>query len=218
MGKLPDSEFDGIRSGYFEVAFAVKETEKTLSLKELRDGLQEISRTGQRAMIYGDALHHRSKPVEYAIESVCPTNDEEAARGYDGEYLRFRSDGFLYYAGQYNYDHKADKPNLFINWPIVSVGRLLVFASAACKLWDDEPKFLFGCRFTGLEGRHLSDPRNQMFIFHNRSVCKSPEVTLQTIELATEEVEDGFADILHEYLFPLYEHFDYFQLSRELVA
>ena len=218
VGNLPENDFDGIRGGYYDIAVAVEEADKTLSLNELRDGLLEISRTDRCAIVDGQALHHRARPVNHAIEPLLPKNVDKVTHGYDTEYFRFRTDGFLYYAGQYNFGHRIEKPSLFFGWPIVCIGRALMFASAACKLWVEEPKFLFGCRFTGLSGRQLTDGRNGKFMYHSHHECVSPEVTLRTVTISAATVDGSLVDTVHDLLFPLYEHFDYLKLSRDMVA
>ncbi len=215
---LPDSEYDGIRSGRIEVAFAVQETDRILSLTELRDGLQEIARNDQRANMLDEALHRRTKPIQHAIESVCPTDAGEAARGYDSDYLRFRTDGYLFYAGQYHYYFGSNEPSLIFDFPIYSIGRALIFALAACKLWEKAPSFLFSSRFLGLAGRRLSNRNGSVFHRLQGAVCYSPEVKLRTLTLSTDQVNNCFVDTLHNILIPLYEHFNYLQLSRNSVA
>lgn len=218
VGKLPENDFEGLRGGYYEIAVAVKEAEKTLSLMELRDGLQEITRTDQRAIVDGRALHDRAKPVNHAIETVCPSNVDKVAHGFYTDYFRFRTDGYLFYAGEYNYGASDNKPSLFLDWPIVCIGRALIFASAAGKLWVEEPGFIVGCRFTGLAGRQLSHRRNEPSFHTNQSECVSPNVTLKTVMISADQVDNCLVDTVHQLLFPLYEHFDYLQLGRNRVA
>ncbi len=218
INNLPENDFKGMRSGYYEIAIAVNETENTLSLNELRDGLLDMYGTDRRAIVDSQALHHRSRPVNHVIESVYPPNVDKVDHDHYTEYFRFRTDGFLFYAGQYNYDHSIEKPSLFYGWPIICIGRALIFASAACKLWMEEPEFLFGCRFTSLSGRQLTDGRNGKFRYHGYHECVSPEVTLRTVTIAAADVDNKLVDTAHGMLIPLYEHFDYQQLGRDSVA
>ena len=218
VANLPENDFDGIRGGYYDIAVAVEEADKTLSLNELRDGLLEFSRTDQRAIVDGSALQHRALPVNHAIEPVIPVNVDKVAHRFYTEYFRYRTDGFLYYAGHYNHGHNVERPSLFFDWPIACIGRALIFASAACKLWVQEPEFLFGCRFTGLSGRQISDRCGRMFEFIDGNVCYSPEVTLKAVTLSSDQVDNCLVDTLHELLIPLYEHFNYLQLGRNWVA
>lgn len=215
---LPVNDSNGIRSGYYEIAIAVKQADKAISLNELRDGLLEISRADNRAIVDGQALHHRSKPVNHAIETFIPPNVSKLAHKYYTEYFRFHTDGLLFYAGQYNYGGEIKEPSLFFDWPIRCMCRALLFASAACKLWVQEPEFLFGCRFTGLSGRHISHRNGPIFHDFDGNICYSPNVNLKTRSLSTSEVEDRLVDTLHMLLTPLYEHFNYLQLCRNSVA
>lgn len=71
------------------------------------------------------------------------------------------------------------------------------------------------CRFTGLADRFLTSVDGRRMLFDDR-VTRTNEITLKG-QATLDGVRDNLAEILHQLLTPLYERFNFFPLSRDLV-
>ena len=103
--------------------------------------------------------------------------------------------------------------------PAKRVGEALIFAHRLATTFDGVEQVALQCRFTGLTNRHLTFlgafgvwPRFTL----GQSVSHAPEAELQG--LATlRQIEDNLTEVVHGFLYPLYERFGFYQLPLATV-
>ena len=75
------------------------------------------------------------------------------------------------------------------------------------------------CHFTGLEGRSLCQPPWDDYFFGDSiSGPSRTDKVMLTEQITLQQVQDNLAEFLHPLLQRLYEKFDFYELSFDLVA
>ena len=93
------------------------------------------------------------------------------------------------------------------------VGEALIFAKRLSDVFGDIEQIAFRCRFTGLDGRHVVSLRG---ILPWRRVCRTDVVELSG-QATPQQVDNNLEEIVHRFLVPLYERFDFYELPFSVV-
>lgn len=103
--------------------------------------------------------------------------------------------------------------------PAGRVGEALIFAGRLATTFDEVDHVALQCRFNGLANRHLTHlgamgtwPRFTL----GQSVSRTPEAELRKL-VTLPQMEDNLAEVVHEFLSPLYERFGFYQLPLATV-
>ena len=139
------------------------------------------------------------------------------------DFWRVSNTGQLYSIRGYTEDdvphHSQPGTVLDVRVPSARVGEALIFAGRLATTFDGVDHVALQCRFTGMAGRHLTHlgamgvwPRFTL----GQSVSGTPEVELQRL-VTLPQIEDNLAEVVHEFLTPLYERFGFYQLPFDTV-
>ena len=219
LGDRPCDDAARLPNGFCEVAFSVVSPEVSLSLRDLRDKMERLSQHSNHSLRPFSNAHYRERPMGNAIETLYPEQCERVSDSGLAYYWHATIDGKFYYVGPYNYGSANASRDLNIVCPIVCIALALRYAASICKSWGAEATFLFGCRFTGLNGRELSSSKMQtQMSLSGEYYCCNTDMALETVCLQVERVEVETADTLHRILSPLYEQFNYFPLHANHVV
>ena len=100
--------------------------------------------------------------------------------------------------------------------PVWRVAEPLLHVARLARLFDGDATIVMLGRYTGLANRTLASLDNRRHIHDGRrSADNEFEISL-TASVA--EIEDNLAELLHPALRPLYERFDFFELTMALVT
>ena len=147
-------------------------------------------------------------------------NGRRSGESYLCDFWRASLDGKLYTIRGYIEDGQGNAPStvIYTTLPILRIGEGLLFASRFAETFEEVNQIAIHCRFTRLEGRILSSPPGA-FPLPSFLICSSStdEVTL-TGQITQQQVQDNLAEFLHPLLQQLYEKFNFFRLSFDLVA
>ena len=219
----PDSSPARFPHGYYEMAFSLVGATPANSLDELRNRLSDAGRidlSGWPPFLYASG---QSRPHDDFVEAWLGRPDHNGWRhreSYQYDFWRASRDGKLYTVRGYREDdergHKPPGRMFHTTLPIWRVGEGLLFASRFAATFEEVDQIAVYCRFTGLENRCLVITHfNALLPMDNP--CSTGEVIL-TGQITQQQVQDNLAEVLHPLLRPLYEKFDFYELSFDHVA
>ena len=139
------------------------------------------------------------------------------------DFWRVSNTGHLYSIRGYTEDdvpqHAQPGTGFDVRVPAARVGEALIFAGRLAATFDGVDQVALQCRFTGLTDRCLTHfdamgvwPRFTL----GQYVSRTPEAELRRL-VALRQIEDNLAEVVHEFLSPLYERFGFYQLPLATV-
>ena len=168
--------------------------------------------TALRQYIYGDFVEAwLGKPVENRM----------TAEPFLSDFWRASDVGDLYSIQGYFEDGVLQQVvpgrSFDVDLTIQRVGEALIFARAWAETFEGVEQISFRCRLTGLNDRSLIYLR-AITAFHVRfpKLCHTDVVELHG-QATPQQLEDNLAEVVHSFLRPLYERFDFFELQIESV-
>ena len=223
----PDNSPARFPHGYYEMAFSLVGATPANDLIELQNRLsvaRQIKLSGWTPFLELQVPGW----VPYAHEDFVEAwlgrpdyNGRRAEESYLCDFWRVSLDGKLYTIRGYLEDGQGNDPGrvVYTTTPILCIGEGLLFASRLAETFEESNQIAIHCRFTGLEGRCLSNPPWVLPLpsFLMVSSSSTDEVTL-TGQFTQQQVQDNLAEALHPLLQRLYEKFNFFNLSFDLVA
>ena len=150
-----------------------------------------------------------------------PVANQMTAEPFLLDFWRASADGDLYSIQGYFEDgvpqHAVPGRAFDVGMTIQRVGEALIFARAWAETFEGVEQISFRCRLTGLNGRSLIYLR-AITAFHGRfpRLCQTDVVELHG-QATLQQIEDNLAEVVHSFLRPLYERFDFFELQPEAV-
>ena len=220
----PDASPARFPHGYYEMAFSLVGATPANSLGELQDRLSEAGKIG--LSVCPPFLHAslQARPHDDFVEAWLGRSDHDDWRPRSSDHCDFWNaslDGKLYTIRGYLEDDERDNGpppgHVFhTTLPIWRIGEGLLFASRFAETFEEVDKIAVYCRFTGLKDRCLAFTRLNRLCFTNDS-SSTDGVTL-TEQFTQLQVQDNLAEVLHPLLQPLYEKFNFFNLSFDDVA
>lgn len=211
--------------GYYQVSTQLVGASPADTLDVLKDRLSHARRiklTGWTPFLDMNQEPWRPRPIDGHIEAwIGPRTDENTPREpYYSDYWRASRKGQLYtirgYAEDSLWGRQSAQPGtvLDVTLPVRHIGEVLYFASRFLEKFENVQTVLINCRFTGLSGRTLTS------ITHRRDVrtraCSSDKIE-SNVSVTPRQLEENMVEVVHQLLTPLYEAFDFFVLSRQLV-
>ena len=220
----PDNSPVRFPHGYYEMAFSLVGATPANNLDELKNRLRDAGRidwSGWPPFLY--TLSQAPYPHEDFVESWLGQPDHNGRRhreSYQHDFWRASLDGKLYTIRGYREDDERDNnpPGRIFHTtlPIWRIGEGLLFASRFAETFAEVDKIAVYCRFTGLKGRHLAITRFNTPCSTNDS--SSTDKVILKEQFTQQQVQDNLAEVLHSFLQPLYEKFNFFRLSSDYVS
>lgn len=204
--------------GYWMFSYSVEDEFDQPSLNELLELLREVKghETGWPTwLISGDHVYPHNEMIEgWFIEN---TSDDPA----HADFWRATPNGNLFLLRGYEEDSQDElgPGEVFdIILPIWRVGECLLHAKRLSReLCDGTPSLAVDIRWTGLEDRNLASIDNRRGVFppvehqaHQDTVSVSQVVNVEEIEGALPELVENLTQ-------PLYQTFDFFDPSSQLI-
>ena len=100
---------------------------------------------------------------------------------------------------------------LTVNISVIRIWECLRFASRFMRAFGDIEEVVVRCQYTGLSSRTLIESLEPAFSIR-RGVSQVDEVLL-TGQFTLQQLEDNMPEVLRQLMVPLFEHFDFFQLT-----
>ena len=225
VADLPPDEPARFPRGSFELGFRLVGAEPAPSLADLRERLALARRTRCTGWpLFLEMSSHGREPhiVDGAIEAWVGRrtgggwrDDDPSLRDFwrasrDGELFSvrgFKEDALQGYAPGSAFD---------VTLPVWRAGEGLLFAERLSGLFAGVSAIAVRCSFTGLENRTLVSVGRMRAVFGD-DVSRSGSIVL-TGQPSPGQVRDNLVEVVHQLLSPLYELFDFFRLTPELVG
>jgi len=222
---LPEGAAGRFPLGFYEMSFSLVGAQPAPNLVELQNRLETARRiklTGWSVFLSMGTPEWAPYPHEDFVEAwvgrpvARERNLEDAAHA---DFWRASRDGKLYTIRGYAEDGLPERVPagraIDITLPVWRVGEGLLFAARLAETFDDVEAIAIECRFTGLNNRFLTSLSGDRAIFNDR-VSHTDEVVLRG-QATLDQIRDNLTEVMHQLLVPLYERFDFFPVSRELV-
>jgi Putative DNA-binding domain len=222
---LPEGAPARFPLGHYEMAFSLVGAQSAPNLVELQRRLEHAQRirlTGWSVFLNMGTPGWTPYPHDDFVEAWVG-RPIERERNFDdpahADFWRVSRDGKLYTIRGYTEDGRAERvrpgASIDVTLPVWRVGEGLLFAARLAETFEDVEAIAVECRFTGLNNRFLTSLSGARAIFNDR-VSRTPEVAM-TVQVTLDQVRDNLTEVIHQLISPLYERFDFFPLSIELV-
>ncbi len=211
--------------GYYEMGFSIVGTESAPSVSVLQDRLavaRQIRLTGWSPFLSMTTLGWNPYPHENFVEAWVgrPIRQDWMSREpAHNDFWRASPEGKLYTIRGYMEDGLADRVSpgstVDVTLPVWRVGEGVLFAARLAETFEDVEAIAMECHFTGLRNRALVSLNGRRAMFGDH-VSQTDSITL-TYVATPKQIDDNLVEIMHAFLVPLYERFDFFRLPIELV-
>ena len=219
--------------GCYEMGFSLEGAVPVTRLNDLRDRLREAGNTALTGWPPFLELDHRARSAavfEGYVEAWIgqPIEHDVAERtSADCDFWRASPAGELYTIRGYTEDDPMDDYTYLsgrpvgpgeaidLTFPVWRVAEALLFAERFGATFDGVNGISMRVRFSGLENRRLVSLDKSRGYRENR-ISNTDEVVLQS-RATPQQLRNNIVEIVHELLTPLYEKFDFYELSARLV-
>jgi hypothetical protein len=223
--ELPNGSPGRFPLGHYELGFVLIGETPAASLAELQRRLEAARRirlTGWPVFLELGTQEWAPYPHDEFVEAwvgrlvAGERTFEDAAHS---DFWRASRDGKLYTIRGYTEDGlpelAAPGTAIDVTLPIWRVGEGILFAARLAETFGEVEAIAVECRFTGLNNRRLTS-LNRDRILRDDRVSRTAEVTL-TGRATADQLRDNLTEFMHQLLTPLYERFNFFELSANLV-
>jgi hypothetical protein len=221
---LPQDDAGRMPHGRYELAFEIEGMPPLPSMVELRRRLDEagqIKHTGWGPFVSLNRAELAPHVVENAIEAWLGVADPDRYQRIPShcDFWRVNPQGQFFLMRGFDEDGaEGAEPGrvLDITLPVWRVGEAMLFVARFARAIEENPSITVRCRYRGLRGRTLTSWDGRRHLMDGFRTLDD-EVTLSARATA-QEFDEHLVEVLHPMLVPLYERFDFFELSARLVA
>ena len=213
--------------GHSEQAYAIEGIKPLATPQKLRQLLTEIPKSSGWTPFWVPTREGLRPYVEDGLLECWlgrPEIDRNLNDPAHSDFWRVTREGLAYLHRGYDEDGPSNlEPGTIfdVSLPIWRTAEFLLHARnfALALGGGGDTSIRFRARYSGLEGRELlswSKPRNRI-ILDGRHRARSSQADL-AIDVDLQRIENGLDTVVHQALIPLYERFDGYALSPDLVA
>ena len=212
--------------GYYEMAFSLVGAPPLNNLLELQNRLniaRQIKLSGWTPFLDMPVPGWNPSVHEDFVEAWLggPAHDgRRSGESYLCDFWRASLDGKLYTIRGYIEDRQGNAPStvIYTTLPILRIGEGLLFASRFAETFGDVDQIAVYCRFTGLKDRCIEWPPWDFVPSLLGVYTSSTDEVVLKEQFTEQQVQDNLAEALHPLLQRLYEKFNFFNLSFDLVS
>lgn len=212
--------------GCYEVAVAFQDAKPTQSLAKLRERIDEahqIKLTGWPTFLTMTRPEMAPYVSDRGIEAWVGRPGVDRFLGdkaAHSDFWRIVPEGLLYTKRGYDEDSAPDSAHpgtaFDLMLPIWRVGEALLFARRFASTFDGVEKIVAWVRWSGLEGRALKVvSRDRSSMSYDR-ISRTSEFQ-NSMTIALEQLDDNLPEVLHAFVAPVYEIFDFYELPKQFV-
>ena len=224
VSDLPDNSANRFPKGFYELGYALVDANPTEDLPELLNHLrsaQSVKLSGWSTFLHLDRKEWAPYAYEDSIEAWVgrPANGRFWDDPAHSDFWRASPDGKLYTIRGYIEDgelaqHRKSPPGTEFSslFPITKIAEGLLFASRLAVEFRGVEQIAIQCRFSGLAGRSILLTEYPTRFTEIGPACRQSEVIL-TGQVSLRQIHDNLPEVIHSLLKPLYERFDFQQVS-----
>ncbi|SMD02730.1 RNA-binding domain-containing protein [Rhizobium sp. RU36D] len=221
LADLPANDGRRLPHGHYELAFQIVDVAKS-TLREMRGRLQEADRiqlTGWGPFVDIGRPPVGPVPVAGAIEAwIGYERDGHSISSHHADYWRVDPVGLLYEIRGHEEDFtpKAEPGTVFDGtMPIWRVGETFLYVGRVARTYEGDPEIVVRGNYTGLKGRKLESIFGRRYAVR-RGTCRSETMQLAA-KVKASEIENNLAEVLAEFLYPLFEQFDFSTVPVDVI-
>jgi hypothetical protein len=225
VADLPPESPSRFPHGSYELAFGLVGAEPCSGLAELQDRLavaRRVKLTGWSTFLQMSTPGWAPYPHDNFVEAWVGRPIKDDAQSRDPslcDFWRASRFGQLYTIRGYSedgLDNRRPGTCLDVTLPVWRVGEGLLFAARLAETFNDVEQIVIHCRYKGLRGRALASVVGRYEML-DHTISQTDEISLRGQATPT-QIRDNLAEVLLPLLMPLYERFDFFRLSSQLVG
>ena len=220
VAPIPKDDVAWMTSGY-ELGFEIVGVKPVISLKELYDLLEEahgIKHTGWSPFIILNRQPIAPAAVDGALQTWVGQPSDLGRTGRHVDFWRVSKDGLLFQLRALDEDFHPDygKGAIFsLTTPIWRVGDAALFVARLAEAWGGERVIMRG-RYFGLKGRVLTTIEGWSSSMSYPRVSLTDSVTIG-FDATVKEITENTEEVMRVALAPLYEAFDLFTPSMQMI-
>ena len=214
-----------LANGWYEMGFFILVDAPAQNLSEVRNRINSAGRI--RLSGWAPFLDFQVPGKSPSVSMGCVeawlgrpvAGKEHLEEAMTSDFWRASKDGKLYTLRGYQEDSSPGiRPGaaLDVSMPIWRTTGALLFAVRLADEFDGGDEIVVQLRFSGLSGRSLASISRRLPVFPNRISRSDSIESITTVTL--QQSQDNIVEIVHSMLLPLYEMFDFFELTTDLVA
>ena len=224
QGRLDEVDEDGVarlKYGYWVFAFSILGGPDWPSLNSLLDALRRTVPDGLSHRLFNQTFS-RPYAADGAVEAW--TGHIEKSLFSTPNICRFwratLGGQFYHLEGFFEdgYPNRGEPgTRLYTDRSIKLHAMMLKLTARIARSVAEEAEIVICSELTGLKGRHLADSQDWWPVFFGDKLSSIETILLQPRRLALQQINDNLVEILYDFLYPLYENFDFYELKREQV-
>lgn len=221
LHEVEEDDVARLRGGYWAFAFLIVGENTWRTLNDLQRALEEARPAGLHHRLFADVDGRGSSPypVERAIEAWTGHPEEGPYRNpYSCSFWRATLGGQFYQLQGFWEDSqpKRTEPGtrLYIDHSIKLHAMMLKLAARIAKSVGDETEIVICSELTGLKGRYLTGSQAWWETDFDGWLSSIDRVVLQPQRIAPQQINDNLVEILYDFLYPLYEKFNFYELKQ----
>lgn len=209
-----------LRHGHYQLSFELVGVPES-SLKQMKDRLHvadQIQLTGWGPFFNIGRMPVAPHPVDNVIEAWMGYENEGLYGDYHADFWRVDPRGLLYEIRGFDEDftNKVDPASTFdATLPIWRVGETMLYIARLSRTYEGDCQIRMRAEYSGLKGRKIDSIFERMYSIR-RGQCLSERKVLE-MEVGTSQIEENLGEILHSFLLPLYEQFNFSTLPIDVV-
>jgi len=220
LQEVEEDDIARLHHGYWTFAFSILGASTWPTLNALRHGLEEARPANLRHRLFANVGGQGRSPyaAEGAIEAWTgnPQADIER-RPYSCSFWRANLGGEFYHLEGFFEDSQYTRiepgTRHIINLSIELHAKMLKLAARIARSIGGEAEIVISSEMTGLKGRYLTGGQGQWYSPLDGWLSSIDTVPLQPRRLTPQQIDDNLVEILYDFLYPLYEKFNFYELK-----
>ncbi len=221
LNEVEEEDVARLQNGYWAFAFSIVDESTWSTLSDLRRALEEARPAHLRHRLFADVGGQGRSPyaAEGSIEAWTGNPEGNPYRTPNRcSFWRATLNGEFYHLEGFFED---DYPNrtepgtrLFLDLSLQLHAMMLMLASRIARLVGEESEIVICSEMTGLKGRYLTGSRAWWPVLRDDPMSSIDTVTLQPRRLTPQQINDNLVEILYDFLYPLCEKFNFYELKK----
>ncbi len=221
LNEVDDDDVARLSRGYWVFAFSIVDGVTWQTLNDLRRALEEARPAGLRHRLFNDTGWRDGAPYaaeEGSIEAWTGHPSEGQYRDpYSCSFWRASLGGEFYHLEGFfeDSDHRyGPGTRFYVDLSIQLHVMMLKLAARIATLVGEEAEIVICSELTGLKGRCLANSQAWWPVFPGKRLSSIDTVVLPPRRLAPQQINDNLVEILYDFLYPLGEKFNFYELKR----
>ena len=226
VNEVDDDDVSRLPYGYWAFAFSIVGAPRWQTMKDLRRALEEARPAGLRHRLFNDTGGRDRAPYAAEEGSIEAWTGHPSAGQYripyDCSFWRATLGGEFYHLEGFLEDSYPNRiepgTRLFTDLSLELHAMMLKLAARIVEVIGAEAEIVISSEMTGLKGRYLTNTpvRGEIVSYEwlNGWLSSIDTDPLQPRRLAPQQVNDNLVEILYDFLYPLYEKFNFYELKK----